>query len=113
MTPAQLTKAGHKLYGRKKWKVRLAEALAVNVSTIHRICKRPEIPGPVEVAVKGLLNHRLEQIRIEKEARKLGLVPRKKRKKVLVPKSPKKEKKREKTVDLGPVADVVEPIVGD
>ena len=58
MTPAQLATAGHRLYGRKKWKNKLADALAVNVSTIHRIMHRPEVPGPYEVAVRGLLENK-------------------------------------------------------
>jgi hypothetical protein len=89
VTPLQLITAGTRLYGRKHWKTHLARALAVDVSTIHRICKRPEVPGPVEVAVKGLLQNKLAQEDIEKQARKLGLVPRKRRKKVLKPRERK------------------------
>lgn len=106
MTPAQLATAGIRLYGRKKWKNRLAEALAVNVSTIHRICGRPEVPGPYEVAIKGLLANKKAMDDAAAMARKMGLVPRKRRKKVLEPKTipyagkprikrPKKEKARE------------------
>ena len=85
MTPDQLIAAGIRLYGRKHWKARLAEALAVDVSTVHRICKRAEVPGPVEVAVKGLLQNKTAQERLEREARRLGLMPKKPRKKVLIP----------------------------
>ena len=85
MTPAQLETAGVRLYGRKKWKTKLADALAVNVSTIHRIMHRPEVPGPVEVAVKGLIENLKARQAAEKEARRLGLVPRRRRKRVLQP----------------------------
>lgn len=89
MTPEQLRTAGIRLYGRKRWKSHLARALAVDVSTIHRMCARPEIPGPYEVAIKGLVQNKQAQERLEREARKLGLVPRKRRKKVLKPRERK------------------------
>jgi hypothetical protein len=78
MNPDQLRTAGIRLFGRKHWKAQLARALAVDVSTIHRIGKRAEVPGPVEVAVKGLLQHKRAHDLLEREARKL--VPRKFRK---------------------------------
>ena len=114
MTPTQLQTAGHRLYGRKKWKNKLADALAVNVSTIHRIMHRPEVPGPVEVAVKGLIENKKAIDAATATARKLGLVPRKRRKKVLTPNS-----KKEKVVEKIPYAGAEglepadEPIVGD
>ncbi len=92
MTPDQFRTAGIRLYGRKHWKAHMARALAVDVSTIHRICKRLEVPGPYEVAVKGLLENKKAMDAAAATARKLGLVPRKRRKKVLTP-GARREKK--------------------
>ena len=80
MTPDQLKAAGIRLYGRGRWKSKLAAALAVDVSTIHRLTKRAGIPGPYEVAVRGLIENKKAMTEAEKVARKLGLVPRKRRK---------------------------------
>ena len=112
MTPTQLQAAAHKLYGRKKWKFKLADALAVNVSTIHRIMHRPEVPGPYEVAIRGLQANKKAMDGAAKLARKMGLVPRKKRKKVLKPR-PKEKKVAKIPADDRPavVRDVA--IVGD
>lgn len=71
LTPAELATSGIKLYGRKKWKSHLARDLGVNVSTIHRIGHRAQVPGPYEVAVAGLLVNKVARDRLEKEARKL------------------------------------------
>jgi hypothetical protein len=85
VTPSQLETAAHKIYGRKKWKPSLARDLGVDTSTIFRIMHREQVPGPVEVAVKGLLQNRLAQIKIDKEARRL-LSRKLKRKKIKPPK---------------------------
>jgi len=84
MTPSQLESAAHKIYGRKKWKPSLARDLGVDTSTIFRIMHREQVPGPVEVAVKGLLQNRLAQIRLEKQARRL--LPRVRRVRIKPPK---------------------------
>ena len=55
MTPADLEKAGHRLYGRKKWKLQLAEALGVDPATIYRMMHRQRVPGPYVVAIGSLL----------------------------------------------------------
>lgn len=86
MTPADFQKTAIKIYGRKKWKAHLARDLGVDVSTIHRIVKRDQIPGPYEVAVRGLMAHRSQEIVLEKAARKL--LPRKFRKRT-TPRKPK------------------------
>jgi hypothetical protein len=87
MTPDQFKTAGIRLFGRKHWKSKLADALAVDVSTIHRLGARKEIPGPYEIAVRGMVENKRRQEETEREARRLGLVPRKKRKRaVVVPK---------------------------
>jgi hypothetical protein len=80
MTPEAFIKIGQRLYGRKKWKHCLSLALAVDVSTIHRIVKRSQIPGPYEIAVKALLQNKQSQDKLEQEARKL--LPRRLRKRV-------------------------------
>ena len=99
VTPADFIKTAIRVYGRKKWKPQLARDLGVDVSTIHRICKRDQVPGPYEVALNGLMEHRRQEIELEKAARKL--VPRKFRY--------KKGKKNAKTVrapkPLPPVED--------
>ena len=87
MTPADFVKTAIRVYGRKKWKPQLARDLGVDVSTIHRIVKRTQIPGPYEVALRGLMEHRRQEIVLEKAARKL--VPRKFRKRQLAPRKPK------------------------
>jgi hypothetical protein len=114
MSPEQFKIAGIRLFGRKHWKSKLADALAVDVSTIHRLGARKEIPGPYEIAVRGMIENKRRQEETEREARKLGLVPRKRRKKVLkarrpVPYAgkPKKEKRREEN-SAGDRADLVE-----
>jgi hypothetical protein len=90
MTPSQLETAAHKIYGRKKWKPSLARDLGVDTSTVFRIMHREQVPGPVEVAVKGLLQNRLAQIRLEKEARRL--LPRIRRVRIKPPKQREKIK---------------------
>jgi hypothetical protein len=88
----QFIKTGIRLHGRKIWKARLARDLGVDVSTIHRIAKRLLVPGPVEIAIKALVNNRIAQDKLEKEARKL--LPRKLRKR-----SPKATLKRRKKIN--------------
>lgn len=82
MTPEDFTKIAHKIYGRKKWKAQLARDLGVDPVTVYRITKRPQVPGPYEVALNGLMEHRRKEIALEKEARKL--MPRKFRKRSAV-----------------------------
>jgi phosphotransacetylase len=79
MTPEQLQTAAIKIYGRKKWKPKLAADLGINTSTIFRIMHREQVPGPVEVATKALLENRRRQVVLEREARKL--LPRRVRRK--------------------------------
>lgn len=78
MTPIEFIKIGQRLYGRKRWKSCLARDLGIDVSTVHRMTKRELVPGPYEVAMKAMLQNRIQQEKIEKEARKL--LPRKLRK---------------------------------
>ena len=80
MTPEEFAGAAIKIYGRKGWKTQLARDLGVDPTTIWRIVKREreQVPGPYEVALKGLLEHRRRQVALEREARKL--LPRKFRK---------------------------------
>jgi hypothetical protein len=92
VTPADFVQTAIRVYGRKKWKPQLARDLGVDVSTIHRIVKRDQIPGPYEVALRGLIAHRQQEIVLEKAARKL--VPRKFRKRQLVPGKPRPAKPR-------------------
>jgi hypothetical protein len=55
VTPDELADAGRKLYG-YGWQTRLAEVLSVNGSTVRRwVSGAVPVPGPVEVAVSGLL----------------------------------------------------------
>jgi DNA-binding transcriptional regulator LsrR (DeoR family) len=72
MNPDQFTQLGIRLYGRKAWKAELAIALGVNRTTIHRLTKREQIPGPVEVALKGLVEHKRRQDELDKAAVKLA-----------------------------------------
>jgi hypothetical protein len=71
MNGEEFARIATKIYGRKKWKVKLAEDLGVDRITIYRMTKREQIPGPYEVALRGLLEHRKREIALEKEARKL------------------------------------------
>ena len=71
MTPEDFTKYGQRLFGRKKWKTQLANALCVNVSTIHRMVHRAVIPGPWQVAIRSLLEQKKQHDAIETAARKL------------------------------------------
>lgn len=77
MTPETFIAAGQKLYGRKKWKTKLAADLGVDVVTIWRLTKREQIPGPYEVALKAMLENRKRQDQLAREARKL--LPRKRK----------------------------------
>lgn len=80
MTPADLAQIGLKLYGRKYWKARMAAALDVDVSTIHRMMHRPQLPGPYVVALNALMENKRQQDVLEAAARKL--LPRKLRKRL-------------------------------
>lgn len=84
MTPDAFIAHAIKIYGRKKWKPKLAADLGVDVSTIHRIVKRPQVPGPYEVALNGMMEHHRKTVALEKEARKL--LPRKFRTRKVKPK---------------------------
>lgn len=77
MTPAGFIKLAERLHG-KNWKSALANDLVINVSTIHNLLKRAQIPGVYEIAVKALLLQKIEQDKLEKAARRL--LPRKYRK---------------------------------
>lgn len=57
MTPAELKKAGEKLYGKWGWQTRLAEALEVDGSTVRRwVSGAVPIPGPVAAAVRCFID---------------------------------------------------------
>ena len=86
MTPDRLKTLAIKIYGRKGWKTRLANDIGVDRTTIHRMCKREQIGGPYEVALRGLAEHRRQEVELEKAARKL--LPRKFRKRA--PRKPRK-----------------------
>jgi hypothetical protein len=57
----ELTKAGKKLYGERGWKEKLADALAVDSSSVRRwVSGSIPVPGPVAAAVRCFLrNQRL------------------------------------------------------
>jgi hypothetical protein len=91
MTPEAFVNAGIKLYGRKHWKSQLASALGINVVTVYRLSKLElprQIPGPYEVALRGLLQHKRAQDILEREARKLLPAVRKKIKLRKTPRKP-------------------------
>lgn len=71
MTPDEFARTAEKIYGRKGWKPRLARDLGVDPVTIYRIVKREQIPGPYEVALRGLAEHRRQEVALERAARKL------------------------------------------
>lgn len=96
MIPADFVKTAIKVYGRKKWKPQLARDLGVDVSTIHRIVKRPQVPGPYEVALNGLMEHRRQEIVLEKAARKL--LPRGYKKRNAAPRKPKAKSTADKRI---------------
>jgi hypothetical protein len=83
VNPETFIASGQKLYGRKKWKAKLAEDLGVDVTTIWRLTKRAQIPGPYEIALKAMLDNKRRQDALEREARKL--LPRKFRKRKVKP----------------------------
>jgi DNA-binding transcriptional regulator YdaS (Cro superfamily) len=59
LTRDELCAAGRTLYGRWGWQTRLAEALGVNGSTVRRwVAGVTPVPGPVAVAVRGLLENK-------------------------------------------------------
>lgn len=71
MTPLDFAKSAVRIYGRKHWKALLARDLGVDVSTIHRIGKRDQVPGPYEVALNGMVENWRQRTALEKAARKL------------------------------------------
>lgn len=85
MSPEDFQKTAMRIYGRKFWKAKLSRDLGVDVSTIHRLTHRAQVPGPYEVALKGLAEHARRQRELDKAARKL--LPRKFRKRKVVKKS--------------------------
>lgn len=104
MTRDQFVKAGVRLFGRKHWKAELAKALGVDPSTIHRLANRNEyIPGPYEVAVKGMVAFKEQQDELEKKARQIlrqdVRIKREKRKAAVAAEKAKKEKARAKLID--------------
>jgi hypothetical protein len=78
LIPTDLIAAGQKLYGRKYWKTKLAEALGVNVATIHRMVHREGVPGPYAIAITALLEHKKRKDELDRAAR--SLLPRQFRK---------------------------------
>ena len=92
MTPADLEKAGHKLYGRKKWKTHLAEALGVNVATIFRMMHREGVTGPYIIAIQSLLEKKAALDELNKAANRL-LRDRERLKKATRKKNAAKKKK--------------------
>ena len=103
MTPADFIKTAHKIYGRKKWKPQLARDLGVDVSTIHRIVKREQVPGPYEVAIRGMWDQRQREIALEKAARRL--LPRGYKKRNVAPRRKKTHKPPTRFAALIPEAE--------
>jgi hypothetical protein len=100
MTPEAFVTAGIKLYGRKHWKSQLAAALGINAVTIYRLAKLQlprQIPGPYEVALRGLLQHKRAQDILDREARKLLPAVRKK---IRFRKTPLKRKEKKDGAEL-------------
>ena len=71
MTPEQFILAGRRLFGRKKWKKQLADALGVNVATMYRMVHRAQVPGPYQIAIASLLEQKKQRDILDKAARKL------------------------------------------
>lgn len=92
MNGTQLTAAGIKVYGRKKWKAKLAADLGIDEVTVWRYTRKEQVPGPVEVALNGLMEHRRQQAVLEKAARKL--LPRGYKKRNVAPRKPKPAKRK-------------------
>jgi len=88
MNAVDLIAAGQKLYGRRKWKPQLAEALGVNVATIHRMVHRTGVPGPYAIAINALLEHKKRKDELDRAAR--SLLPRSLRKRLTARKPGKK-----------------------
>ena len=64
MTPDEFKRAGVKIYGKKRWYARMADALGVNEVTVFRWMKKEQIPASYAVIVR----YRLAEI---KQARQL------------------------------------------
>lgn len=100
MTPPDLEKLATRIYGRKHWKSRLAQDIGMDVSSIHRMMRRDQIPGPVEVALRGLAEHRRQEVELEKAARRLlPRLPKGYRKKNV---SPRRQPRQRKLVEVPP-----------
>lgn len=78
MTPAELIKAGQRIYGHKKWVPSMARDLGIDRGTIYRLLKRPEIERIYAVAIAGMLEHNRRQRELERAAR--AMMPRRQRK---------------------------------
>lgn len=90
MIPLDFHKLAVKIYGRKKWQSSLARDLGVDPSTIFRIMHREQVPGPYEVAIRGMWDQRKREIELEKAARRL--LPRGYRKRNVAPRRKKPHK---------------------
>ena len=71
--PEAFQKLAIKLYGRKKWKPKLAVDLGIDRVTVYRILERPLVPPKYEIALKKLIDHTKWQRSLERARRKEGL----------------------------------------
>lgn len=64
LSPEELTKIGQRLYGRRAWTARMAEALGVADSTVWRWAHgRRRIEPLADAAIRGLLDkHKLRKL---------------------------------------------------
>lgn len=106
MIPADFQKTAVRIYGRKKWKVSLARDLGVDPSTIFRIMHREQVPGPYEVALRGMWDQRRREIELEKAARRL--LPRGYKKRNVAPRKRAKPK-ASRVTEPSPEPEATEP----
>lgn len=106
MTPAELERIGKRIYGRFRWRSRLALNLGIDIATVHRWGKRDKpLSYIAEVAVRGLLEaHRVNVAREKAECEKLRKAGK------LRPKLKTRRKKRDRPkTDLVDAADCGDP----
>jgi len=71
LTPTEFKATCIRIYGRKLWYQKFARDIGISEVTVFRQMKKEQIPGPYEVALKGMLVNAMARRRLEREQRSL------------------------------------------
>lgn len=75
MTPDEFKRAGVKIYGKKRWYARMADALGVNEVTVFRWMKKEQIPASYAVIVR----YRLADLKAARQLHKDVKLPKRRK----------------------------------